>query len=87
MGVVGLGLLGAYFVHVWKGFRRLRADTTLSRTQRGFFAGAAVGLAVFLIEGFSGSSLTPAPEQFYLWFAIGMMYGLIGRPRAGAMPC
>ncbi len=81
MGVVGLGLLGAYFLHVWNGFRRLSADTTLSRTQRGFFAGAEVGLATLLIEGFSGSSLTPAPEQFYLWFAIGMMYGQLGRVR------
>lgn len=87
MGALGLCLLGAYFVHVWKGFRALRADTTLSRTQRGFFTGAAVGLAVFLVAGFSGSSLTPAAEQFYLWFAIGMMYGQLGRPRAGGLPC
>jgi O-antigen ligase len=87
MGVVGLCLLGAYFLHVWKGFRRLSADTTLSRTQRGFFAGAATGLAALLIAGFSGSSLTPAPEQFYVWFAIGMMYGQLGRPRpANAAP-
>ncbi|HEX8963284.1 MAG TPA: O-antigen ligase family protein [Rhodocyclaceae bacterium] len=87
MGVVGLGLLGAYFVHVWKGFRRLRRDATLSRTMRGFFNGASVGLAVFLVAGFTGSSLTPAAEQFYLWFAIGLMYGLLGRPRPGVVQC
>lgn len=85
MGIIGLVLLGAYFVHVWKGFRCMQLDPSLSITQRGFFAGAAAGLLAFLITGFSGSSLTPGPEQFYLWFAIGMMYGQIGRPRPGAI--
>lgn len=87
MGVLGLVLLGAFYVHVWKGFRAMRADVTLSRTQRGFFTGAAVGLAVFLVAGFTGSSLTPAPEQFYLWLAIGMMYGQIGRPHPRVVQC
>jgi O-antigen ligase len=87
MGLVGLCLLGAWYLHVWKGFRLLHTDTTLSRTLRGFFGGAMAGLATFLIAGMSGSSLTPAPEQFYLWFAVGMMYGLIGRPRLGAVEC
>lgn len=86
MGVVGLLLLGAYFAQVRKDLRRLAADPTLSPTLRGFFGGGAVALAVFLIQGFSGSTLSPAPEQFYLWCAIGMMYGLVGRPRLGAIP-
>jgi O-antigen ligase len=75
MGFLGLILLCAYFIHVWKGFRRLCKDQDLSPTRRGFYEGAAVGLLSFLIAGFAGSSLMPVPEQCFLWLAIGMMYG------------
>jgi O-antigen ligase len=79
MGLLGLGLVLAYFVHVWRGFRKLAADATLQPSLRGFYEGAAAGLASFLIAGFAGSSLTPAPEQSFLWLAIGMMYGQLSR--------
>jgi hypothetical protein len=85
MGIVGLALLCAYFWHVWKGFRRLAADMTLSPLMRGFYAGAAVGLVSFLVDGITGSSLTPGPPQAFLWLAIGMMYGHLSR-RADAAP-
>lgn len=75
MGIAGLLLLGAYFVHVWKRFRALSIDAALSPELRGFYQGAAAGLASFLIAGISDSSLTPVPEQAFLWLAIGMMYG------------
>ena len=75
MGIAGLLLLGAYFVHVWKRFRALSMDAALSPELRGFYQGAAAGLASFLIACISDSSLTPVPEQAFLWLAIGMMYG------------
>lgn len=75
MGVVGLILLCAYFAHVWKGFRSLSADPAVSPTLRGFYLGAAAGLASLLISYVTDSSLTPGPEQSFLWLAIGMMYG------------
>ncbi|HET7766801.1 MAG TPA: O-antigen ligase family protein [Burkholderiales bacterium] len=75
MGVVGLALLCAYFFHVWKGFRSLAADPAVSPTLRGFYLGAAAGLASLLISYVTDSSLTPGPEQSFLWLAIGMMYG------------
>ncbi len=75
MGIVGLLLLCAYFVHVWRGFRALSLDPALSPTLRGFYAGAAAGLASLLISYATDSSLTPGPEQAFLWLAIGMMYG------------
>jgi len=75
MGIVGLMLVCAYFLHVWKGFRALSADPALSHTLRGFYQGAAAGLLSFLVAGFTGSYLTPRPEQVFLWLAIGMMYG------------
>lgn len=83
MGILGLALLGAYFVHVWRGFRRLSADPQLSPTLRGFFEGAAAGLVGFMVAGLVGSGLTPEWEQILLWAAIGMMYGLFAR-RSGA---
>ncbi len=75
MGIAGLLLLCAYFVHVFRKFRALSADATLSPDLRGFYRGATAGLVSFLIAGISGSSLTPVSEQAFLWLAIGMMYG------------
>jgi len=75
MGIVGLVLVCAYFLHVWKGFRALSVDPALSPILRGFYQGAAAGLMSFLVAGITGSYLTPRPEQVFLWLAIGMMYG------------
>jgi O-antigen ligase len=79
MGIAGLVLVGAYFVHVWKGFRALSADSSLSPTLRGFYLGAAAGLLAFLVASVTDGSLAPKPEQVFLWLAIGMMYGQRGR--------
>jgi hypothetical protein len=75
MGIAGLILICAYFVHLWRGFRALGADPSLSPTLRGFFQGSAAGLASLLVAGVVGSRLTPGAEQVFLWLAIGMMYG------------
>jgi O-antigen ligase len=79
MGIAGLVSVCAYFVLVWKGFRRLYVDTSLTPEMRGLFRGAAAGLLAFATAGFAGSSLTPVPEQSYLWLAIGLMYGMLAR--------
>jgi O-antigen ligase len=83
MGLVGLGLLGAYYVHVWRGLRALGSNAFLSPELRGFFQGATAGLLCHLITGMAGSSLRPESEAIYLWMAIGMMYGLQARKPAG----
>jgi O-antigen ligase len=75
MGVTGLILVCAYFVHVWKGFRALAVDPALSPTQCGFYQGAAAGLVSVLLAGITQNRLTPGVEQVFLWLAIGMMYG------------
>ena len=75
MGIVGSIVLLACFLHVASEFRRFGRDPALDPAQRGFYAGAAAGLASFLIAGVAGSSLTPVPEQSFLWLAVGMMYG------------
>jgi len=81
MGIAGLILSCAYFVHVWKGFRKLSVDPALSPTLRGFYQGAAAGLASFLLAAVTDSSLAPTPEQAFLWLAIGMMYGQHAKDR------
>src|SRR5262245_55727690 len=85
MGVVGLVLLCSYFAHVWKGFRALSVDPAVNPMLRGFFLGGAAGLACLLLSYTTDSSLTPGPEQCFLWLAIGMMYGQRARdPARGA---
>jgi O-antigen ligase len=76
MGIVGLILVCTFFAYVWRDFRVMSRDTTLSPTLRGFCEGAAAGLLSFLIASVTDGSLTPRPEQSFLWLAIGMMYGL-----------
>lgn len=79
LGVVGLGLLIGYFMHVWRNFRALGSNPFLSPEMRGFYQGAAAGLLSFFVTGFAGSSFAPRPEYSFLWIAIGMMYGQLAR--------
>ena len=82
MGVTGLLLLCAYFAHVWRGLRALAKDPGVTPALRGFYQGAAAGLAGILVANCTDSSLTPRPEQAFLWLAIGMMYGYQARRAA-----
>jgi len=75
-GVVGALLLIVFWFTVWKGFRKLAKDQELPPHERGFFEGAAASLVAFMAAGFVGSSLTPVPEQAFLWLAVGMMFGV-----------
>lgn len=81
MGILGLGLLLAYFWHVWHGLRSLSRDERVTPGMRGVFEGAAAGLVCLLIAGMAGGGLTPGPEQSFLWLAIGFMYGEQARQR------
>jgi O-antigen ligase len=76
VGGAGLALLLAYFLHAYRGLRALGADAALEAPLAGFFQGAAAGLAALLAVAFFDSSLAPRAEQAYLWFAIGLMYGV-----------
>jgi O-antigen ligase len=83
MGIVGLGVLLAFYWYVWRGLRKLGSNAYLSPEMRGFFQGAAASLIAFLVSGMAGSSLRPTFEFVHLWMAIGMMYGLLARRPAG----
>jgi O-antigen ligase len=79
VGLVGLGLMLAFYWHVWQGFRKLGSNAYLSPELRGFFQGATAGLLAFMVTCLAGSSLRPTAEATYLWLAIGMMYGIFAR--------
>jgi O-antigen ligase len=79
MGIIGLALVLAYYFHVWKGFRALSKDTTLSPEIRGLFQGGIAALAAFFLTGLVGSTLTPDADSAYLWITIGLMYGILAR--------
>jgi O-antigen ligase len=79
MGVIGLGLMVAYYWTVWRGFRALGSNAYLSPVMRGFFQGACAALVAFAVAGMTGGSLRPQPENVLLWIAIGIMYGLLAR--------
>jgi O-antigen ligase len=79
MGIVGLILLLAYFAHVWRGFRVLGRDATLSPELRALFQGATALLCAFFVTGLAGGSLKPEADSAYVWLAIGCMYGMLAR--------
>jgi O-antigen ligase len=84
LGIIGALLVLAFWIHSLVGFWRLSEEKRLIPEMQGFFEGAAVGLVSFLVAGIAGSSLMPAPEQGYLWLAVGMMYGV--RKHLARMP-
>ena len=75
-GLIGLVLVFAFWVLMWRRFRALGRDERITPELQGFFEGAAAGLLAFLVAGMAGSSLTPAPEQAFLWLTVGVMYGI-----------
>ncbi|HYM28362.1 MAG TPA: O-antigen ligase family protein [Steroidobacteraceae bacterium] len=79
MGIIGLALIGAYYWHVWKGFRALGSNAYISPELRGFFQGAAAALLSMFVTGLSGDSLRPDVQWGPLWVAIGIMYAILAR--------
>jgi O-antigen ligase len=79
MGLIGLGLLLAYYWHVWRNFRALGSNPYLTPELRGFFQGATAALLCLFVTGMSGGSLRPDVDFACLWLAIGMMYGVLAR--------
>jgi O-antigen ligase len=79
MGLIGLGLLLAYYWHVWRSFRALGSNPYLAPELRGFFQGATAALLCLFVTGMSGGSLRPDVSFACLWLAIGMMYGMLAR--------
>lgn len=85
-GVLGCGLIFAFFWYLWKGFRRLSRED-VSPIFRGFFGGAAVCVVILLLQGISDDKFVPTNSQVLLWLAMGILIGrggLLGP--SGRMP-
>ena len=82
MGFIGLALLVAFYLTVWRGFRALGSNAYLTPELRGFFQGSCAALLAFGLACMTGGSLRPEPENAFLWIAIGMMYGVLARKLA-----
>ena len=76
MGTVGLLLLLAFWLWVWRRFRAASRDEANTAEMRGLFEGAAAGLLALLIAGMAGGSLQPDATQAFIWLAFGMLLGL-----------
>lgn len=79
MGFLGTILVFVFGWRVWKRMQALAREPMLEPPVRGFFLGASAALVGFTVAGISGSSFDPDFEKLYLWFAIGLMYGLSAR--------
>ena len=76
MGFLGTALVFLFGWRVWKRMQHFSREPLLEPQLRNFFAGASAALVGFTVAGISGSSFDPVSDQFFLWFAIGLMYGL-----------
>ena len=79
VGFVGTALILLFYWRIWKRFRALAQNQDIDPGLRGLFTGASVALVGFSVGGISGSSFEPIIEQVYLWFAIGLAYGVTSR--------
>jgi O-antigen ligase len=82
MGFVGLALLCAFYLHAWRGMRSLGSNAYLTPELRALFQGGCAALIAFGFTCMTGGSLRPEPENAFVWFAIGMMYGVLARKPA-----
>ena len=82
MGAVGLLLLIAFWIWMWRRFRREAGDERNAMEMRGVFEGAAAGLLALLIAGMAGGSLQPDATQAFLWLAFGMLLGVCAKRAA-----
>jgi O-antigen ligase len=74
-GIIGVIIMFIFYRYLWRGFRRLGTDDRLSPLMRGYFSGAAAGLAGYLVFGVPNGFFHPSTEQIYLWVSIGLMVG------------
>lgn len=74
-GILGAGVIGAFFYTVWKRLRNLIKNHS-DVLWRGFFEGSSVALLVLLLQGLTDDRFIPSYSQAFLWIAIGMSWGM-----------
>ena len=77
LGLVGFGFVLAFLLYVRREFIRLSHQHP-SPTLQGMFAGGAVLVPLWFIQGLTDDHFTPSFSQSYFWIALGILIGCGG---------
>ena len=83
LGIVGFGFVLAFLLYARREFARMAREHP-SPTLQGLFAGGAVLVPVWFLQGMTDDRFTPAFSQSYFWIALGILIGCGGLYRHGA---
>ena len=83
LGVIGFGFVLAFLLYARREFARLSHEHP-SPTLQGLFAGGAVLVPLWFLQGITDDRFTPAFSQAYFWIALGILIGCGGLYRAAA---
>ena len=84
-GLVGVAIIGAFLVSMWRSFRRAR-EHARSPLWRGYFEGASVCLLLLLVQGITDDRFVPTYPQYLLWVAYGLSLASARRAALQAKP-
>ena len=77
LGIVGFGFVIGFLQFVRREFLRLAREHA-SLTMQGLFAGGAVLIPLWFVQGLTDDRCTPSFSQAYFWIALGMLIGCGG---------
>ena len=77
LGIVGFGFVIAFLLFVRREFLRLAREHA-SPTMQGLFAGGAVLIPLWFVQGLTDDRFTPSFSQAYFWIALGILIGCGG---------
>ncbi len=77
LGLVGFGFVIAFLLLVRREFSRLSRQHP-SPTMQGLFAGGAVLVPLWFVQGLTDDRFTPGFSQAYFWIALGILLGCGG---------
>jgi O-antigen ligase len=74
-GIYGAICMFIFYRFAWRSFRKLGRDERFDPGTRGFFLGAAAGMAGMLTYGLTNGHWYPSAEQVFFWLALGLAIG------------
>jgi hypothetical protein len=77
LGLIGFGFVLAFLLYVRREFLRLSREHPSPRLH-GMFAGGALIIPLWFLQGFTDDRFTPSYSQIYFWIALGILMGCGG---------
>lgn len=77
-GVVGSIFICAFFIFLWRYFRKL-ATATKGSVWEGYFLGASACVILLAVQGITDDRVTPTFSQIFLWLSFGIAIGMRAR--------